>query len=178
MNYRISIISLITLSSSALFAASPLERELAQLREQRDKAIAAATEPINRRYQTSLEQLLRRATQAADLETANRIKAEMTGGADTPQAATQFAGGPRNVEKALPGQWNWEGANHKTWGTFLQDGEFRMDGVTHEWKVSSNGTVTVTRPDKTKATFRLSADLNSFTGTNFNGQPLSGSRRQ
>lgn len=178
MNHRISIIAVSALGLTSLFAASPLERELAQLREQRDKAIAAATEPINRRYQASLEQLLRRATQANDLDTANKIKAEMTGGVGDPQAATQFAGGPRNIEKTLPGQWNWEGTNHKTWGTFIQNGEFRMDGVTHEWKVSSNGTVTVSRPDKTKATFRLSSDLKTFTGTNFDGQPLSGSERQ
>jgi len=45
---------------AALMAATPLfgepvfEKELNQLKEQRDKAISAAIEPINRRYQTSL----------------------------------------------------------------------------------------------------------------------------
>lgn len=178
MNYTIGIIAFIVLGTRSLFAASPLERELAQLREERDKAIAAATDPINRRYQASLEQLLHRATQTNDLDTTNKIKAEMTGGAADPQAATHFAGGPRSIEKTLPGEWNWEGQNHKSWGTFVQNGEYRMDGVTHGWKVSANGTVTVTRPDKTKATFQLSSDLKTFTGTNFDGQPLSGSRRQ
>jgi hypothetical protein len=178
MRHTINIFVISTLSGTSLFAVPPLEQELAQLREQRDKAIAAAAEPINRRYQASLEQLLRRATQTSDLATANKIKAEMTGGASAPEAATQFAGGPRTVERTLPGQWNWQGTNHKTWGTFVENGEFRMDGVTHDWKVSSNGTVTVSRPDKTKATFRLAADLKTFTGTNFDGQPLSGSRRQ
>lgn len=178
MNHTICFIAFAALGVRSLMAVSPLERELAQMREERDKAVAAATDPINRRYQSSLEQLLRRATQTNDLDTANKIKAEMTGGAAEPQAATQFAGGPRAIEKALPGQWNWEGSSHKTWGTFVQNGEFRMDGITHGWKVSSNGTVTVTRPDKTKATFQLSSDLKTFTGTNFDGQPLSGSRRQ
>jgi hypothetical protein len=106
------------------------------------------------RLEASLEQLLRRATQANDLDTANKIKAEMTDGAADLQAATQFAGGPRAIEKALPGQWNWEGANLKTWGTFLENGEFMMGGAKHEWKVSSNGTVIVTRADKAKATVR------------------------
>ena len=60
-----------------LFAGSPLEREYQTLREQHEKALAATAEPINRRYQATLEQLLRRATQGNELETALKIKAEI-----------------------------------------------------------------------------------------------------
>jgi hypothetical protein len=52
-------------------------RELKQLQDQRDKAISTAAEPINRRYAASLEQLLRRAIQTSDLDTANKIRAEL-----------------------------------------------------------------------------------------------------
>ena len=64
--------------SASLHAQSPFLREFNQLQEQRDKAITAAIEPVNRRYQASLEQLMRKATQANDLDTANRIKQALT----------------------------------------------------------------------------------------------------
>ena len=64
--------------AASLHAESPFLREFNQLQEQRDKAITAAIEPVNRRYQASLEQLMRKATQANDLDTANRIKRALT----------------------------------------------------------------------------------------------------
>src|SRR3954468_21822729 len=58
-------------------AETPSERELQQLIEQRDKAIA----PIISRFNASAEQLLKRAMQAGDLEAAEKIKAEMANAA-------------------------------------------------------------------------------------------------
>ena len=66
-----------TTAAWTLGAETPFEREFKQLREQRDKAVASAIDPIHRRYQASLEQLLRRATQGGDLETAIKLKAEL-----------------------------------------------------------------------------------------------------
>ncbi len=60
-----------------LRAQSPLEHELKDLREQRDKAIAAAAEPINRNYRMLLQQLLRRAQGAGDEEMARKIQEEL-----------------------------------------------------------------------------------------------------
>lgn len=60
---------------SASYGQSAYERELNQLIEQRDKAIAAASAPITARFKTSAEQLLKRATQSGDLDAANKIKA-------------------------------------------------------------------------------------------------------
>ncbi len=81
-----------------LRAETPAERELKLLHEQRDKAVAAAVEPIHRKYQAALEQLLRRATQANDLETALKIKQEMgapVGGGDpaSPSSSNDKASG-------------------------------------------------------------------------------------
>lgn len=59
---------------SAVAADSPFERDLKQLTEQREKALATAVDPINRRYQASLDQLLQRATQAKDLDAAVKIR--------------------------------------------------------------------------------------------------------
>lgn len=50
------------------------ERELKELIQQRDQAVAAASAQINARFKVSAEQLLRRATQAGDAEAANKIK--------------------------------------------------------------------------------------------------------
>ena len=64
----------IALTAISGFAESQAERDLKQLTDQRDKAVAAATEPINRRYKTSLEQLLQRAIQSKDLDAAVKIR--------------------------------------------------------------------------------------------------------
>ena len=77
MKYSIFTVLLLACIASTLRAESPFERELKQLREQRDKTVAAAVEPINRKYQVSLDQLLRRATQGNDLQAAMKIKQEM-----------------------------------------------------------------------------------------------------
>jgi len=61
--------------SSFAFAESDFERELKQLIEQRDKARAAAIAPIDAKFKVAAEQLLRRATQLGDLDSANKIKA-------------------------------------------------------------------------------------------------------
>lgn len=68
---------LLLAAASNLHADGPLEREFNQLNDERDKAIAAATDPIERKYLTSLEQLLRRATQANDLQTALKAREAM-----------------------------------------------------------------------------------------------------
>ena len=73
----IIIVSLATTATSTILAETPFEREFVQLREQRAKAVAAAVDPINRKYQATLDQLLRRATQGNDLDTAIKLKAEL-----------------------------------------------------------------------------------------------------
>jgi hypothetical protein len=96
-----------------LRAETPAERELKLLQNQRDKAIATASEPINRKFQAALEQLLRRATQSNDLETALKIKQELGTTAAGATASTErthhkrvkasrtdFAGAKKQAEAA------------------------------------------------------------------------------
>jgi hypothetical protein len=67
-------LSLILLITAPVLADSAFERDLGKLGEQREREMTAAIEPINRRYKEALESLLRRATQAGDLDAAIKIR--------------------------------------------------------------------------------------------------------
>lgn len=56
------------------FAQSSFERELHKLTEERDKALARSSEPIQRKYKELLERLMQRATRDGDLDAAIKIK--------------------------------------------------------------------------------------------------------
>ena len=68
---------IVSLALPSLHAASDAAQEFERLTAERDKALAAAAEPIYRRYQTDLEELLRRATEADDFAMILRIKKEL-----------------------------------------------------------------------------------------------------
>ena len=74
MKITAAIIAFATTASQPCADDLPFVKELEQLQKQRDKDIAAAIEPINRRYQASLEQLSRKATQANALDAALKIR--------------------------------------------------------------------------------------------------------
>jgi hypothetical protein len=75
-NIPVIITALLVLIGSS-HGQTTYEKELNQLIEQRDKAIAAAVAPINARFQNLAEQLLQRATKGGDLDAANKIKASL-----------------------------------------------------------------------------------------------------
>ena len=62
---------------SSVRAESPNERDFKQLKDQREKDLATAAEPINRRYAKSLEQLIKRTSDAGQVELAVEIKKEL-----------------------------------------------------------------------------------------------------
>ena len=109
----------------ASYGESAYERDLNQLVEQRDKTLAAATAPITARFKASAEQLLRRATQAGDLDAANKINAALAelgvaGVTDTPKSPLQsLMDGSR---------WEWFNSPEpigkaRNWVEFYKDGE-------------------------------------------------------
>jgi hypothetical protein len=130
-----SILTLLALAftSPGSHAQSDLDREFTQLQEQHEKALAAAAEPVNRRHQIALESLLRRATQARDLQTANKVNAQLS------KLAVTLAH-PFTVESLtafLVGtKWTWFGNETLT---FLPDGKAKWkDGEDlWPWKVTS-----------------------------------------
>ena len=83
-------------------AQTDAAREFKQQQEERDKALAAAAIPINQRYAAVLEQLLKRATQANDLDTAVKIRAELQklGVTSPATGATAGAAGSDEAKRA------------------------------------------------------------------------------
>ena len=57
-----------------LLAESPYEAQAKQLQDRRDAEVRAAVDPINKRYRAELEKLLKKATQANDLDAALKIR--------------------------------------------------------------------------------------------------------
>lgn len=94
---RLLAAGLFLATAALVYAQTSYERDLAALREQRDQAKAAAIEPIERRYQAALEQLLKRATQGGDLDSALKIKDELE---KFPSSSD-----PRNTPLELMGAW-------------------------------------------------------------------------
>jgi hypothetical protein len=78
------------------FAESAFERELIKAGEQRERESSAALEPINRRYKESLESLLRRATQAGDLDAAIKIREAIAAVDSTARPAVASSAPPAN----------------------------------------------------------------------------------
>jgi len=140
------------LCPNLLCAANPeLQRNLSLLQQQHEKALAAAAEPINRQYQSSLEQLLKKATDAKDFETATAIQKEL--------AVFQVkspASGPDLHAILGDTDWSWERGNATPNLHFAKDGTFHHDAFNGTWKVTSLHTA------------RLKAAFGEFTLT-FNG---------
>ena len=143
MKHLAALIAL-TSTISSLSAQTSFDRDLQQLKEQRDKSAASAVEPINRRYQSALEQLIGRATQAKDLESALKIKEELRvltlGGTaaalEASTTATKSKGGSDLVAK-LPGTtWLWGGEPSMKF-TFLAGGRFDGHFKGASWRVVS-----------------------------------------
>ncbi len=120
-----SIACLLTFPVEVLRAGTPLEQELKALQQQREKAEAAAIDPIERRYQESLEQMLRRALQAKDLEGSVKI-----------QEAISIL--PKEAAKQLAGTWTLLASTGYTATlTFRADGTgSHASGEKFPWRIS------------------------------------------
>lgn len=173
----VSLITLLALAST--FAAETQHAaELARLREQQVKAAQAALEPLTRRYRAALEDLMKRATGARDLETAVKIKEELDAMAvNAPAVRTSsapIAGSPEALaqafEQRLVGtRWafpvNDQPAANR-WIRFEKDGVLSMGwwgDLKGAWKITGERQVEI-RPwtDKSKVeVFRLDPSLRS-----------------
>ncbi len=123
-------------------------RELKQFQEQREKALAAAAEPINQRYSASLQQLLRRAVQTNDPDTANKVRAELqklgvtasSTGAGGGSALGQTDEVRRNALRTHLRDTKWKLGGNKSF-------ELRADGSTSSSWHGKKGTWKVTGPN-------------------------------
>jgi hypothetical protein len=167
------------LSASPLLAETDIGRELNQLQDQHTKAVAAAIEPLKRRYQTSLEQLLKRATQANDLDTALKIREQL---ATLGAAPASPIAKPHYTRETLPNllttsEWTWSAKpefdrSTTTHVTFTRD-QFVMAGKPmSSYKVVDSSTVLLD-----KKVLKFASDYKSFEVANWSdGNPRYGHR--
>ncbi len=160
----------LVLAACPLLAETDIGREMNQLQDQHNKAVAAATEPLKRRYQTSLEQLLKRATQANELDTALRIREQLTA---LGVAAVSPTAKPRYTKETLPqllttSQWSWSTKagppdhSNNTRVTFTKD-QFLMSGKPmSSYKVIDSSTVLLD-----KRVLKFADDYKSFEVSNW-----------
>ncbi|MEQ1860474.1 MAG: hypothetical protein ABMA13_11115 [Chthoniobacteraceae bacterium] len=140
------LITLLYAFAAASYGESAYERELKELIDQRDKAIAAAAVPISSRFKASAEQLLQRATRNGDLDAATKIKAAIAADTapDKPSSTRDFI-------------------KNTVWGWFFPDG--KKYGTV---KLEENGKVTTGLPFPTRwewagaAQFKIFDDKNGF----------------
>ncbi len=149
-----------------LAETSDIGRELNQIEDQHTKAVAAALEPITRRYQVALEQLLKRATQTNDLDTALKIKEHLA--AIDASAVSPSTGKPRYTAETLHqmlyiSEWSWAAKpelaqSSLTRVSFTRDGQFTMGGKPMSpFKVMSPTTVQLG-----KSVLKFSDDYRTF----------------
>lgn len=141
MKSSVSVFAAAGLLASASAADSPYAKDLSQLIEQRDRAVEQALAPINAKFKAAAEQILRRATQAGDLESAQKIKDAIESG------IAPAAESVRDLRKHLAGtQWKAIDATSVRPGlaatlTFAEDGLLEPGGLRYE--ISSNRTAVI-----------------------------------
>lgn len=180
----ILMIGALALLAGPLLAESTFEREMNLLKDQHAKAMAAATEPLLQRYKTSLEQLLKRATQANDLDAAIKIREQIAALAADAAAPTDTGKQKNTVEGLqrllLSGEWSWaskkseiESAPVKI--TFTKDGKMLMLGKPMgSYKVTGPTTVQLDH-----GVLKFSDDYDSFEVPKWSdGTPRYGERRK
>jgi len=180
---RIALIACFFLVAGPLVAeTSDIARELSQIEDQHTKTVAAAMEPIQRRYKEALEQLLKRATQTNDLDTALKIK-ERLAALDSSGALSPATGKPRYTAETLhqllyTSEWGWSTRSDTaqastTRVTFARDGQFLMSGKPMgPFKVMSATSVQVG-----KSVLKFSDDYKTFEVASWtDGTPRFGHR--
>jgi len=135
---------------SLTIAQSNIESEFNQLKAQHKSALSEAVEPINRRYQESLEQLLRRATQAADLDLALRIQNELK--------AFKFG----DLRVALDGSnWQWMRPGVKETVQFFKDGTLKHELFPGTWEPIDSHSIRI-KASWGESQIRFNEDFTTF----------------
>jgi hypothetical protein len=117
-------IALMLAAAASSLGETQFEKEFTKLAQDREVALRAAAEPINRRYEASLESLQKRATQGGDLETALKVKT----------AIEQLGAKPQTAFAKLAGKWTVRYSN----------------GAVREYTIRPDGTVVFDEEDGRK----------------------------
>ena len=149
-------------------AATKAERKFERLTQKRDKSLASAAEPINRRYQSALEALLRKATQDNDAEAVLKIK----------QATERLAASDSRHSSKLVGVWHVQNLADQTQATYdiQSDNTVKMDGrPPGKWEVKEKQLI-VRYDHGGFEKYDLPAKRGLLKGTNDLGQSLTMTR--
>lgn len=183
LNENMKLLLLVTALSCALLPIHaetvPQDTvELKGLREQYHADLIAATKPIQDRYLARLQMLLRSYTQRGDLAAALAVQREL----DALKGAQSEADTPTRhaTQVAMPGgTWTWVSTDPGDATTIEFDGNGTGSHGARsntKWKVTGDGEITIIHPTKGTAVIHLDADMKAFTGTGYNGKPVSGKR--
>jgi hypothetical protein len=125
------------------WADSPVQQNLEKMRVECDKVVAAAAKPVYLRYQSVLDQMLRKAQQANDAEAVMLIGAE----AERAALLTQTK---ESMQSLMSGShWEWfdtskPGTKTETWMEFYKDGSAMTSwGNAVRWEVSAPSTLRI-----------------------------------
>ena len=171
-----------TFLAASCFAESAFEREMKQLKMQRDAAVAASTKAQDERYRAALEQVFQRATQAKDAVAVETIKTELlTFGPLRPQLQTLGAAtAPKpSLPSTMFGEWTvgdatgWKAVyNFKPDGTCERiPGSAKLPDKVATWSKTGQK-VEVLWPDGTLQAFDLPIKAGKLIGFNPDGSRL------
>jgi|APTNR8051073442_1049403.scaffolds.fasta_scaffold19396_3 hypothetical protein len=141
--------------------AGTVEEELKQLHQQRQNAVAAAVEPIDRKYEEALEQMLKRALQSRDVEGAVKVQALLSSQ-------------PKEVAKQLAGTWTMVASTGYTAEiTFRDDGTANYSGIGSKmpWRID-DGVLLLGSKKMEEDRFLLPVKDGVLKGNNIHGNTL------
>lgn len=82
-----------------------------------------------------------------------------------------------NVYRTIVGKWEWIGENSKKTIQFNEGGTAQLDGESLRWSLSSQGPVFISDSKGRGASVTLESK-SSFSGTDFDGKPISGTKSE
>ena len=162
-------IALVLAVSDVSYGISDTAREFEKVTLERERALAAAAEPINRRYQTSLEALLKRATVTNDLDTAVRIKQVL----EKLSAKTPATLSPAIVSVVGPWKFRNNSDGHAGSVEVNADGSYSVDGkIIGKWEIKADKLIVTLNEGGHQDTYELPVRSDNLEGRNRLGHAL------
>lgn len=128
---------------SRAIAQSTFDKELATLSAQRGEAVFKALKPINDQYRSALEAMLKRATQAGELDSAMKIREELKNAPTNEVMTSNFSKSAEatKLESRLVGSsWLW-GNPPQSKFTFLANGKFEGHMKFARWSIVADNLI-------------------------------------
>jgi hypothetical protein len=141
MNLRPSFIVPALLSLQSIATAAPdFDRLVENATEKRDRGIAQASEPFNREFLDTMQDLLKKATAAGDLEAALKIKT-IVDWVDVKGQAGRIPGTWLDESKTSRLEFTGSGTFKEFWGGKVQQGRYKNKSATKVEVELSNGNI-------------------------------------